>query len=156
MATKKYNFQKEYDPKRMARSSKTNQAISTKYSIEFSNYFKGKLLKRAIKIAEDIETKKDFLPLVKYNKKVAHRKGESKRGVASGRWPIKVAKQIKLLLLDVKANAEEKNLEFDKLKIIHMYANKGTTRTKLQPLGRVGGKQRESKSTNIEVIVLEE
>jgi len=156
MSTRKYNFQKEIDAKKTARASMSNIPISTKYAVEFSNYFNGMLLRKAIKITEDIEQKKDYLPLVKYNLKVAHRKGDSKRNVASGRYPVKATKYVKNLLLDVKSNAENLNLDFEKLKIIHMFANKGVTRSKLQPLGRVAGKQRESKSTNIEVIVLEE
>jgi len=156
MADKKYNFQKKVDEKKIARACKQNAPISTKYAVEFSNYFKNKPLSKAIKICQDVMDMKDYLPLVKYNKKVAHRKGDSKRGVASGRWPIKASTHIKALLEDVKANAENLNLDTEKLKIIHMFAVKGVTRSKTQPLGRTGGKQRESKSTNIEVIVLEE
>jgi large subunit ribosomal protein L22 len=156
MADIKYNFQKKVDEKKIAKACKKNAPISTKYSVEFSNYFKNKPLSKAIKICDDILEKKDFLPLVKYNKKVAHRKGSSKRNVSSGRWPEKATKEIKALLLDVKANAENLNLDTEKLKVIHMFAVKGVTRRKTQPLGRTGGKQRESKSTNIEVIVLEE
>lgn len=156
MASKNYNYQKPLDEKRVAKASRQNAKVSTKYSIEFSNYFKNMPLKKAIKISQDIEDKKDFLPLVRFNKKVGHRKGESKRGVSSGRFPIKCAALVKELLQDVLSNAEDKNLDTEKLKIIHMFASKGVTRSKLQPLGRVGGKQRESKSTNIEVIVLEE
>ncbi|MDD4049423.1 MAG: 50S ribosomal protein L22 [Candidatus ainarchaeum sp.] len=156
MSDKKYNFQKKVNEKKIAKACKQNAPISTKYSVEFSNYFKNKPLDKAIKICEDIINKEDHLPLKKYNKKVAHRKGDSKRGVASGRWPIKAATTVKALLEDVKANAENLNLDTEKLKIIHMFAVKGVTRRKTQPLGRTGGKQRESKSTNIEVIVLEE
>ncbi len=156
MADKIYNFQKKVNEKKIAKASKQNTPISTKYAVEFSNYFKNKPLSKAIRICEDIMEKKDHLPLRQYNKKVAHRKGVAKWGVPSGRWPLNASKAIRALLLDVKANAENLNLDVDKLKIIHMFAVKGVTRRKTQPLGRTGGKQRESKSTNIEVIVLEE
>ena len=156
MVLHKYNFQKKIDKDKSARACIVNAHISTKYSIEFGNYLKGMLLDKAMGILTNIELKKDFLPLVRYNKKVAHRKGDSKRGVKSGRYPIKTAKEIKKLLNDVKANAESKNLDTTKLKIIHMFATKGVGRRKLQSLGRIGGKMRKSKSTNLEVIVLEE
>ncbi|MCK9292810.1 MAG: 50S ribosomal protein L22 [archaeon] len=156
MTTINYNFQKKVDEKRIAKAYKSNAKISTKYSVEFCNYFNGMMLSKAIKIANDIKEKKDFLPLVKYRLKVAHRKGQTKRFTPTGRWPINVAKEVGLLLEDVKSNAEDKNLDVTKLRIIHMYANLGLTRRKTQPQGRIGGKQRESKSTNIEVIVLEE
>ena len=156
MATHNYNFQKDYDPKRLASASRANAPISTKYAVEFGNYFVGKRLSKAIKITTDIIEGRDHLPLVKYRLKVAHRKGIAKRGTPTGRFPIKTAEFIKKLLVNVQANAEDKNLDADKLKVIHMFAVKGVTRTKSQPQGRISGKQRESKSTNIEVIVLEE
>jgi large subunit ribosomal protein L22 len=156
MSDHKYNYQKKIIEDRCAKAYKTNQRISTKYSIEISNYLKNKPLSKAIKILDDIEHKRDYLPLVKFRKKVAHRKGRAKRGTPTGRWPVKCAKTIKSLLEEVKANAENKDLDTEKLRIIHMFANKGFTRTSLQPLGAIGGKMRKSKSTNIEVIVLEE
>jgi len=156
MSDKKYNFQKKVNEKKIAKACKQNAPISTKYSVEFSNYFKNMPLSKAIKICEDIINRDDYLPLVKYRLKVAHRKGDVKRNTPTGRWPIKASGVIKTLLEDVRANAENLNLDADKLKIIHMFAVKGVTRRKTQPLGRTGGKQRESKSTNIEVIVLEE
>jgi ribosomal protein uL22 len=156
MSDKKYNFQKKVNEKKIAKACKQNAPISTKYSVEFSNYFKNMPLNKAIKICEDIINREDHLPLVKYRLKVAHRKGAVKRNTPTGRWPIKASGVIKALLEDVRANAENLNLDSEKLKIIHMFAVKGVTRRKTQPLGRTGGKQRESKSTNIEVIVLEE
>jgi ribosomal protein uL22 len=156
MSDHKYNFQKKIDKERTARAYRSNAKISTKYSVEFSNYFKGMSLDKAIIIAGNIEQKTEYLPLKKYNLKVAHRKGENRRKTPSGRWPIKASKLVKELLLEAKANAENKDLDTTKLRITHMFANKGVSRTNLQPLGRIGGKMRESKSTNIEVIVLEE
>ena len=68
MTTINYNFQKKVDEKRIAKAYKSNAKISTKYSVEFCNYFNGMMLSKAIKIANDIKEKKDFLPLVKYYK----------------------------------------------------------------------------------------
>jgi len=156
MADHKYNYQKKIDWSKTAKACRENAKISTKYSVEFGNYFKGMNVNKAIKILTDIIEMNDYLPFVKYRRKVAHRKGETKRNVKSGRFPVKAAAEVKRLLEEVKANAENKNLDVDKLKIVHMFAPKGVTRTSLQPAGRIGGKTRESKSTNIEVIVLEE
>lgn len=152
----KYNFQRKVDEKKIAKASRHNAPISVKYATEFGNYFRDMPINKAIKIATDIEAKKDYLPLVKYAKKVPNRKGISKRGTTIGRYPIKCAKYIREILEEVKANAENRNLDSDKLKILSLFAVKGVTRSKLQPMGRIGGKSRESKSTNFEVIVVEE
>ncbi len=154
MAKHNYNYQKKLPEKKVAKVYKTNLKISTKYATEFSNYLKNKNINKAIKIATDIQEKKDHLPLKRYVKKVAHRKGQAKRKTPTGRYPIKTASYVRELLEEVKANAENKDLDTEKLRIIHMFATKGLTRTKLQPLGRP--RRRESKSTNLEVIVLEE
>ncbi len=152
----KYNFQKKVDEKKVARACRHNVQISVKYATEFGNYFKGMQVSNALKILSNIEEKKDYLPLVKYAKKVPSRKGTSKRGTKIGRYPVKCAKFVRLLLEEARANAENKNLDPERLKVLSMFAVKGVTRTKLQPLGRIGGKSRESKSTNIEVILVEE
>lgn len=152
----KYNFQKKIDEKKIAKACRHNAPISVKYATEFGNYFKNMPINKAIKIAIDIENKQDYLPLVKYAKKVPNRKGISKRGTTTGRYPIKCAKYIRELLEYAKANAENRNLDSEKLKIVSLFAVKGVTRSKLQPMGRIGGKSRESKSTNVEVIVVEE
>lgn len=152
----KYNFQKKIDEKKIAKACRHNAPISVKYATEFGNYFKNMPINKAIKIAIDIENKQDYLPLVKYAKKVPNRKGISKRGTTTGRYPIKCAKYIRELLEYAKANAENRNLDSEKLKIVSLFAVKGITRSKLQPMGRIGGKSRESKSTNVEVIVVEE
>ncbi|MFA5746354.1 MAG: 50S ribosomal protein L22 [archaeon] len=150
-----YNYQKKLDPKKSARASKHNAPISVKYATEFGNYFRDMPVKKALKILVDIEAKKDFLPLVKYAKKVPNRKGQSKRGTTIGRYPVKCSKYVRELIQEAKANAENKNMDTEKLKIESMFATKGVTRQKLQPMGRIGGKTRESKSTNVEVIVVE-
>jgi large subunit ribosomal protein L22 len=150
-----YNYQKKLDPKKSARAAKHNCPISVKYATEFGNYFRNMPLKKALKILADIEAKTDYLPLVKYAKKVPERKGQSKRGTKIGRYPVKCAKYVRLMLEEAKANAENKNLDTEKLKVESMFATKGVTRQKIQPMGRIGGKTRESKSTNIEVIVVE-
>ena len=154
--THTYNYQKKLDLKKSARCAKHNLPISVKYATEIGNYLKNKPIDKAIKLLQAIEEKKDHLPLVKYSKKVAHRKGDAKRGVKAGRYPIKTSKYMRLLLEETKANAENKNLDLDKLRIKSIFVTKGVTRTKLQPLGRIGGKTRESKSTNVEIVVLEE
>lgn len=151
-----YNYQKPVDLKKSARSQRVNLPISSRYGIEFSNYLMGKKIDRAITILSNIIEKKEHLPLVRFNKKCAHRKGDAIRGVPTGKYPVKAAFEIKKLLEEVRANAENKNLDAEKLKIIHMFATKGVQRRKMQPLGRISGKNRKSKSTDIEVIVLEE
>jgi large subunit ribosomal protein L22 len=132
-----------------------NANISLKYSTEISNQVKGMYLDRATAWLERIAAHEDYLPLLKYNKKVAHRKGSSTNGVKSGRYPEKaIAKYLELFAL-VKNNADFKGLDAEKLNIIHMFASKGMTRHSYQSNGKIAGKARRVNATHIEVIVSE-
>lgn len=151
---------KEYQLK-IGKESKTAKAIiknaniSLKYSTEISNQIKGLYLEKVINWLERIKNHEDYLPLKKYNKKVAHRKGNPKNGVKSGRYPEKTINVFIDLLNLAKNNADIKGLNTEKLNILHAFASKGITRYSHQSKGKIGGKTRRKNSTHIEVIVSE-
>lgn len=151
---------KEYQTK-VGKESKTAKAvmknanISLKYSTEVCNQIKGMYVTKAINWLEKIKNKEEYLPLKKYHKKVAHRKGESKKGVKSGRYPQKVTKTFIELLESVKNNADFKGLDAEKINIIHAFASKGMGRVTYQSKGKIGGKARIRNATHIEIIVSE-
>ncbi len=143
------------DEKTAAKAVAKNQHISTKYATEICREIKGKKLDRVEKRLQRIIDKKEFLPLRTYNRKVAHRKGESKSGVKSGRFPQKACKSFLKLLESVKANADFKGLDSENLIVAHCFASRGFGRRSVQPKGHIAGKRRRSKSTHVEVIVKE-
>ena len=151
----KRNYCIEINSNKTAKAMAKNLPISTKYAEEMSKILKGMHLAKAKAYLNRILKMEDFLPLRKYNKKVAHRKGNSKLGVKSGRYPQKVAQAFLTLLDSVEANAEFKDLDTEKLLITHIYSSQGYRRPKLQPQGHIAGRRRFSKSTHLEVIVTE-
>ena len=154
MAKKVYQVENGKESK-TAKAIIKNANISLKYSTEISNQVKGMYLDRATAWLKRIAAHEDYLPLLKYNKKVAHRKGDSTNGVKSGRYPEKtIAKYLELFAL-VKNNADFKGLDAEKLNIIHMFASKGMTRHSYQSNGKIAGKARRVNATHIEVIVSE-
>jgi len=138
-----------------ARAMLTNAPVSLKYSVEVCNQIKTMPVNKAIAFMQRIYNHEEFLPLRVYNSKVAHRKGDSRAGVKSGRYPEKVAQEFIKLFELVKANADNKGLDAEKLLIIHIYANAGINRFSYQSKGRIAGKARRRNATNIEVIVQE-
>ena len=118
-----------------ARAMLTNAPVSLKYSVEVCNQIKTMPVNKAIAFMKRIYAHEDYLPLRVYNKKVAQ-------------------EFIKLFEL-VKANADNKGLDAEKLLIIHIYANAGINRFSYQSKGRIAGKARRRNATNIEVIVQE-
>lgn len=154
MVKRHYNFE-EYNPKSQARAFLAGQPISLKYSNEMCRELKGKSVKKAEEYLKRVSEMKDFLPLRNYNKKVPHRKGNSKSFVKSGRFPIRLTKVFLGLLNLVKANADFKGLDSDNLRIVHMFASQGFRRAGNQSRGRISGKRHRHKSTHIEIIVEE-
>jgi len=138
-----------------ARAITANAPISLKFSNEVVNQIKGKYVNKVLAWLKRIENEEEFLPLKMYDKKVAHRKGESKEGAKAGRYPKKVVKAWAELLESAKNNADFKGLDQEKLVIIHAFASSGINRYSYQAKGKIGGKARRKNATHIEVIVTE-
>ena len=151
----KKNYQTEISTANTARAYSANSNISLKYATEICREIKGKPLKKAVGFMERILSHETFLPLLKYRRNIPHRKGESKSGVKSGRFPEKPCKAFIGLLNSVKANADFKGLDAENLIIVHAFASQGFSRYGMQPKGKIGGKRRRRKATHIEVIVRE-
>jgi large subunit ribosomal protein L22 len=138
-----------------AKAMITNAEGSLKYSTEICNQIKGKTVEKALAWLIRIKNHEEYLPLRMYNKKVAHRKGDAKAGVKSGRYPEKTIQTFINLLESAKSNADFKGLDEENLTIIHAFASMGINRYSYQSKGKIGGKARRKNSTNIEVIVSE-
>ncbi len=151
---KNYNY-KEKEGEKIAKAKLTNAPISLKYCTEFARELKGKTTKKAKEYLKRIIEKKDFLPLKKYNRKVAHRKGEAKSGVKSGRYPLKTSQYLIKLIEHVEANADNKGMDKENLIIVHMHSGQGLRRVFHQAKGHIGGKSRIHKSTHVEIVVRE-
>ena len=152
----KKNYQEEVpDEKTTAKAMLKNRHVSLKYSTEICREIRGKPVFKAEKFLNNIIAHKSFLPLKRYNKKVAHRKGASVSGVKSGRYPEKTCETFLELISYAKANAENKGLDADRLLLRHCFASEGFRRITMQPKGHVAGRRRKQKSTHIEMIVQE-
>jgi large subunit ribosomal protein L22 len=79
-------------------------------------------LDKAKEVLEQVVELKTPIPYRRHNKKVAHRKGA--QGYDAGRFPKKTAGEILKLLDSVESNAEFKGLYTDRLKIVHITAQR--------------------------------
>ncbi len=154
MVKKEYQL-KVKDEKHCAKAVIKNRRVSTKYAVEIANVIKGKPAGKALAFLERVAEKKEYLPLRKYNKKVAHRKGRAVDGCKAGRYPVKACNAFIELLNYAVANAENKGLDTEKLIVRHAFASQGFRRLSHQSKGRIAGKRRERKGTHIEVILQE-
>ena len=141
-----YSYEK-YDANKMARAKRMGAEISTKHSIEIASAIRGKPLDRAIDMMKKVSEKKAPVKFTRFNSESA----SHKPGIGPGKYPVKAALIYMKLLEGVKNNASAKSLDEEKLKIIHVKADKGPSP---YHYGRHRG--RTMKRTHIEVIVAED
>lgn len=139
-----YAFQ-GFDEKTMARAMGKGLSISTKKAVEVSNWIRGKSVNTAKKMLMSVINLKDAVPYRRYNLELAHQ-----TSVGSGGYPINVCKAVLALVKAAEANATNKAMNTDSLKIVHICAHLGS-----RPM-RYGRKRRvQAKRTHVEVVLQE-
>jgi len=144
----------EVDPDRMAKASGRDLRISFKAAREVCAYIKGMKLSDAKKYLEDVIKMKKPIPFKRFTGKQAHHRGIE--GWPIVRYPVKAAKEILKVLSSVEANAEYKGLDIEKLRIIHIAAQKGPKIKKYIPRAFGRATPYFEQLTHIEVVVMEE
>ncbi|MCD6431500.1 50S ribosomal protein L22 [Candidatus Bathyarchaeota archaeon] len=115
--------EEELDPEKTVKASGREVRVSHKSAREVCKTIKGMTLDQAKKYLRDVMEKKRPVPFTRFKKKAAHRHGLQK-GFA-GRYPVKAAKQVLKVLEEAEANAENKGLDIDRMRIIHAAAYPG-------------------------------
>ncbi len=106
-----------------AKASGRELRVSPKHAREVCKTIKGMKLDQAKNYLQQVILKKKPVPFRRFNKKVGHRKGLE--NAFSGRYPVKAAQQILMVLEGAEANAEFKGLDMERLRIIHASAYPG-------------------------------
>jgi len=141
----KYAFN-EYNKETMVRASRTNVPISLKKSVELANYLRGRKVKTVLKILDEVEELKRPIPYKRYFQEMAHKKG---KGIATGGYPVNVAKEFKKLFKIAIAAAKEKELGDDSnLVVLGISVRKGE---RMWRFGRHLGRM--AKRTHVEVVL---
>ncbi len=148
-----YSFPiQNFDPDRMARASGRDLRISPKHSVELLREIRGMMLNDALKYLDDVIAKKRPVPMRRHNDSQGHKPG---RGFGPGRYPVKVAKAVRKVLLNARNNAEQKGLDTDSLKIIHAAAHRGPVLRGYIPRAFGRATPFNEETTHIEIIVEE-
>ncbi len=141
------------DPDRTAIASGRDLRISPKAAREVCRHIRGMRLDKAKEILEQVIELKTPIPYRRHNKKVAHRKGA--QGYDAGRFPKKAAGEILKLLDSVESNAEFKGLYTDRLKIVHINAQRARVLRNYMPRAFGRSSPHFNHLTHIEVAVEE-
>jgi len=138
------------DSEKTAKALGLEMPISLKDSVEVCSSLKGYMLDDAKQYLEDVIDKKRAVPFKRFNSSISHRKGGF-----IGRYPVKVAKHILEVLVNVESNAEQKDLDTENLRIKHIAAQKGQTIKRSRPRARGRSSDINRDRVNIEIIVEE-
>ena len=141
------------DPEKTAKASGREIKVSHKHSREVCKTIKGMTLTNAKTYLRDVIDKKKPVPITRYNKKVGHRHGLVK--AFSGRYPIKAAARILIVIEAAEANAENKNLDTDRLTILHAAAYPGSKMKRFTPRAHGRASPKYETLTHIEIVLNE-
>jgi large subunit ribosomal protein L22 len=115
--------EEELDPEKTVKASGREVRVSHKHAREICKTIKGMMLTRAKQYLRDVMAKKKPVPFTRFKKKAGHRHGMEK--AYAGRYPVKAAKHVLKILEGAEANAENKGLDTERLRVIHASAYPG-------------------------------
>ncbi len=119
-----YSYQvPEEETEKFVKASLREVPISPKHAVEIAREIRGLYVEDARRFLEDVMSMRRPVPFKRYKKKVPHRRGLSKW--YAGRYPVKAAKYFLRLLDNLINNAEDRELDVDRLKIVHCAAHRG-------------------------------
>ncbi len=116
----KLNYSIEPVPEKTSKAMGKELHISRKHAHEIASAIKGMKLNIARSFLEDVVLLKRAVPYKRYTKSVPHRKG-----MCTGRYPQKAAKEFLRVLKNAESNAAYKGLDSENLKITHIATKKG-------------------------------
>jgi large subunit ribosomal protein L22 len=141
----------ELDPEKTAIASGREVRVSHKHAREVCKTVKGMMLIQAKEYLLDVMEKKKAIPFTRYNKKAGHRRGLV--GAFAGRYPIKASERILKVLQSAEANAENKGLDVDKLRIIHAAAYPGMKIKRYTPRAHGRASPKYETMSHIEIVL---
>jgi large subunit ribosomal protein L22 len=139
----KYSFQKM--EKGHVPASGRDLGISTKKSVEICRFLKGKQVEKAKIFLKKVVDMTSAVPMTRYKTDTGH-----KKGIGPGRYPVKAAAAILVVLESAEANAKNKGINSKDLMIVHMAAHRAA-----RPWHFGRKKRQKMKRTHIEVVLAE-
>jgi large subunit ribosomal protein L22 len=141
----------ELDAEKTVKASGREVRVSHKHAREIARTIKGMMLTQAKEFLRDVMEKKKAVPFRRYQKKAGHRHGLEK--AFAGRYPIKASEKILKILQGAEANAENKGLDVDKLRIIHAAAYPGMKVKRYTPRAHGRASPKYDILTHVEIVL---
>jgi len=144
-------IEEELDPEKTAKASGREIRVSHKSAREVCKTIKGKMLANAKTYLRDVMEKRKAVPFRRYKKKLGHRHGLEK--AFAGRYPVKAAQKILHVVEGAEANAENKGLDLDRLRLLHAAAYPGMKIKRYTPRAHGRASPKYETTTHIEIVL---
>jgi len=118
----KLNYSIEPEPEKTSKALGKELHISKKHAHEIASAIKGMKLTKARVFLENVSELKQAVPYKRFTRNIPHRKG-----MCTGRYPQKAAKEFLRVLKNVESNATYKGLDPENMRITHVATKKGHT-----------------------------
>ncbi len=141
------------NPEKTAKASGRELKVSHKAAREVAKAIKGMDLAQAKDYLRDVIAMKKPVPYTRFTKKLGHKGGMQKRFV--GRYPIKTAEHVLRVVQAAQANAENKGLDVDRLRIMHTAAYQGVKLKRYTPRAHGRASPKYDITTHFEVVLEE-
>ncbi len=144
----KLNYSIESNPEKTSKAIGKELHISRKQAHEISSKIKGMKVNTARSFLENVVLLKQAVPYKRYVRNVPHR-----RGMCTGRYPQKAAKEFLKVLLNAQNNARYKGLESDNLRIMLVNTKKGHTFRGSMPRAQGRATPKKHETVSVEMIL---
>jgi len=144
-------IKEELDPEKTAKASGREVRVSHKNTREVCHAIKGMALAHAKEYLTNVIIKKQPVPFTRFKKKAGHRHGIEK--AFAGRYPVKAAKKVLTVIQSAEANAENKGLDVDRLRVMHAAAYPGMKIKRFTPRAHGRSSPKYDTLTHIEIIL---
>lgn len=98
-------------------------SISKKHAVEICARIRGKTVKESKAFLQKVIAKKTAVPFTRFNRDMGHKPGHT----GPGRYPLKASTMLIQLLNSLEANAQNKGMDVNSLRITTIIANKAHT-----------------------------
>ena len=144
----KLNYSTEPEAEKTSKAIGKELHISKKHAHEISSAIKGMKVDTARGFLEGVTELKQAVPYKRYTCNVPHR-----RGMCTGRYPQKAAKEFLKVLLNAENNAKYKGLDSENLKITHVVTKTGHTFRGSMPRAQGRATPKNHETVSVEMIL---
>jgi large subunit ribosomal protein L22 len=143
----KLNFSIEPTPEKTSKAMGKELHISRKHAHEIATAIKGMNLGIAQKFLENVVALQQAVPYKRFTRNIPHRKG-----MCTGRYPQKAAKEFLKVLKNAQSNATYKGLDPIAMRITHIVTKKGHTYMGQYPRAQGRATPKRGETVTVEMI----